>query len=1146
MHPSLARRRHIGSLVTSLLALVLAPASVVRAQTAPAAPPPDLARYDTNRNGRLDADELAQQRADEARRSAVPVQSAAGNPAEGEVVSLSPFTVTTDDRGYQASNTLSGTRLNTKLEDLGASITVVTKQQMIDTAVLDLNDVFLYEASTEGTGNYTQFTPNRNGGIIDGVANDPARANRIRGIGSPISGSGVNVAIGNFSSNSRIPMDTYNLDSVEISRGPNSNLFGLGAAAGTVNLVPSQANVTRNAASTSFRFDDASGHRVSLDVNRQILANRLAVRFAAVDESKGFERKPSSEDIRRYYGAVKYMPFRNTTLTAAFERYDNSYRRPNSLTPRDAVSEWRATGSPTWDPTTQIVSYANGRTVGPFAVTNENVLLPPGLMSGSTGYGRLTARIENGGVQYFTQNRTANNITTGTPSPFTNNSNIRYLSTGTDIMRRKANPFPLFFAPSVTDRAIYDWSSINAVAANWGEDTADTWRVEGQQILINSSSHLLATRAGWFRQEFSRTSYNIIDNTDTVLYIDINSKLLDGRANPNFLRPFIESPAPFANVNPETNDIANGDLAYQYTPKDLPRWLSWIGNQRFNAHFSRTLTDTEAYTTGQWVSSSHPWVNAANRVGGNQAAQRFYVGDSQGQNIDYGPSPIRNISGTYPLNWYNNLTRTWVTEQTTLAELGRVGTSRNRSELRTLSLTGQSYLLGDRLIATAGWRRDRRRERTSAAAAVNPATGLVEYTNYATWGAWTEDATGPLGAATRASQRGDTTTYGAVAKPVRWLNLHYNRSDSFFPQVVRYSMDLKGVLPNAKGEGEDYGISFAALNNKIFVKLNKYETREDGSRAGEIGTLGNRTFRLEGRPENNGLRDNNGFYPWALALSNRRFAAQGITPTAQQSASAVAKIMGVTDDWMSVFLAAGNGQPQTNGLSDVISRGYELEVTYNPTPNWRIKFTGAQQEAIDAAIGSEQFDYWQSRLPVWTTAKDDAGNLWWTTRPAAGGDAPETAYYNSLLSPYLFGVANVGKPRTQVREYRWSVISNYSFTEGRLKGFGVGGAVRWEDQGSIGFYGAPPSTLPGTFNGVILELDPKRPIWDPARAYYDVSASYRFRLFENKLRGSVQLNIRNLFEDGRLQAVGANPDGSIYAWRIIDPRRIILSATFDL
>ena len=70
------------------------------------------------------------------------------------------------------------------------------------------------------------------------------------------------------------------------------------------------------------------------------------------------------------------------------------------------------------------------------------------------------------------------------------------------------------------------------------------------------------------------------------------------------------------------------------------------------------------------------------------------------------------------------------------------------------------------------------------------------------------------------------------------------------------------------------------------MKLNRYEVSEKGSRAGEIGTIGNRTFRLEGRPENNGIRDNNGFYPWALNLSNSRFAAQGITPTAAQSAAA--------------------------------------------------------------------------------------------------------------------------------------------------------------------------------------------------------------------------------------------------------------------
>jgi outer membrane receptor protein involved in Fe transport len=1086
----------------------------------------------------------------------IPVTTTAGTTSSGgEVIQLSPFQVAAEaDRGYQALNTLSGTRLNSKLEDLGASITVITKQQMEDTAAIDLNDIFRYEANTEGTGNYTQFTPNRNGGVIDGVSNDPATANRIRGVGSPISGSGVNIAVGNFSSNSKIPMDPYNIDSVEISRGPNSNLFGLGAAAGTVNLVPSKANLTRDHARATARVDSEDGYRFSFDVGRVLIKDKLALRAAIVSEEKGYSRKPSGDEISRYFFAAQARPFRNTTINASFERYDNFYRRPNSLMPRDTVNEWVAGGRPTWDPTTQRVTLANGTSSGPYPVTNENNLLPIGLMAGNLGYGKTTAWIDPSGVSFFTVGRIANPITTGIPSPYTNNSNVRYLTTGTDIMRRKANPYPLFFAPSVKDKSIYDWENINFVAANYGEDTAQTFRLEGEQVFFNNANHLVAARAGWFRQEFTRESYGYIDNTDTVLYIDINSKLLDGRANPNFLRPYVEANGPFANRIPEITDTVNAGLAYQLTPTKLPRWLSWIGTQRLAAHLEQNINDRETYTYGQWISDDHAWTNRANRTAVPQIAQRFYIGDAQGQNVDYAPATLANLNGNYNLTWFNNLTGQWVNEPTAVGNLARPSTNRGRNELRTISLTAQSYFLKDRLVTTVGWRRDRRRERTSSAAAIDPGTGLVTYAPYATWGAWTDDATGPLGDATRASQRGDTKTYGVVAKPLRWLNLYYNQSDSFFPQVVRYAMDLKGVIPNAKGEGKDYGLSFTALQGKLSVKLNRYEVLESGSRAGEIGTIGNRTFRLEGRPENNGVRDNNGFYPWALNLSNSRFAAQGITPTAQQSAQAVARIMGVTDDWMTTFLAAGPGQPQTNGLSDVESKGYEVEVTYNPTRNWRIKFTGAQQVAIDAAIGPEQFNYWQERLPVWTTARGDSvpgngdglGAPYWTTVPALGGDTPETAYYNGLLSPYLFGVANVGKPRTQVRKYRWSSVTNYSFTEGPLKNFSVGGSVRWEDKASIGFYGAAPSTLPGAFNGVVLELDPNRPIFDKARAYFDMSIGYRFRLFNDKVRTNVQLNVRDIFEDGRLQPVGANPDGSVYAYRIIEPRRFILSASFDL
>ena len=78
---------------------------------------------------------------------------------EDKAIELSPFQVTSSrNDGYRATATMSGTRLKTNLDDLAASISVVTKQQLEDTASVDINDIFKYELSTEGTSQWTDFT----------------------------------------------------------------------------------------------------------------------------------------------------------------------------------------------------------------------------------------------------------------------------------------------------------------------------------------------------------------------------------------------------------------------------------------------------------------------------------------------------------------------------------------------------------------------------------------------------------------------------------------------------------------------------------------------------------------------------------------------------------------------------------------------------------------------------------------------------------------------------------------------------------------------------------------------------------------------------------------------------------------------------
>lgn len=43
----------------------------------------------------------------------------------------------------------------------------------------------------------------------------------------------------------------------------------------------------------------------------------------------------------------------------------------------------------------------------------------------------------------------------------------------------------------------------------------------------------------------------------------------------------------------------------------------------------------------------------------------------------------------------------------------------------------------------------------------------------------------------------------------------------------------------------------------------------------------------------------------------------------------------------------------------------------------------------------------------------------------------------------------------------------------------------------------------------------------------------------------LQFNVRNAFENGRLQTITVNPNGHPDAFRIIDPRQFIISTTLD-
>lgn len=154
-------------------------------------------------------------------------------------------------------------------------------------------------------------------------------------------------------------------------------------------------------------------------------------------------------------------------------------------------------------------------------------------------------------------------------------------------------------------------------------------------------------------------------------------------------------------------------------------------------------------------------------------------------------------------------------------------------------------------------------------------------------------------------------------------------------------------------------------------------------------------------------------------------------------------------------------------------------------------------------------------------------------------------YYNGVYKPeYDIPKSLEGQVTAGQREYRASFLTNYAFTHGLLKGFALGGAQRWEDKAIIGYYGKA-SGADAANPGKIDMIDVNRPKHDNGQWYTDLWISYTRRIFNEKVRMKLQLNVGNVFEGGELRVVAINYDGSPSSYRIIDPRTFILTATFD-
>lgn len=269
--------------------------------------------------------------------AAVPDATAA---ATASLVELSPFEVRAeDDSGYQAANTTSGSRLNSRLKDTPAAVSPFTKEFLADIGATDLESMLAYatnvEREVEDSTNGFNNPPGR-----DSTGNDFRF--RVRGVAGS---SSVNYA------QSAVPVDLYNIERAEMTSGPNSILFGLGAPGGTVALSSKFAQLRRTTTAAKSVVGSWDYFRHELDHNHVLIRGKLGLRLLGLyQDAKGWRQWDLNEQ-RRLTGAFSYQPFAKTVIRGSYQGGKSANNTSLPWNAADSVTSWLAAGRPAADGT---------------------------------------------------------------------------------------------------------------------------------------------------------------------------------------------------------------------------------------------------------------------------------------------------------------------------------------------------------------------------------------------------------------------------------------------------------------------------------------------------------------------------------------------------------------------------------------------------------------------------------------------------------------------------------------------------------------------------------------------------------------------------------------------------------------------------
>ncbi len=230
---------------------------------------------------------------------AVPATTAPANAAakSEEAITLSVFTVTDDkDTGYGTLQTTSGMRTVQDLKNLANSISIMNSQFIEDLGLTTMEEMSTWMVSGESNPDPNATVQSRV--ILRGIPNAYALRNGWIWYS---------------------PMDSFSTDRVEELRGPNAFLYGEADVGGAQNQITKRGLFNREITRARLMLGSYDTRRVELDLNRRLVKDKLAARFAAVSHRSESWIDNVERDFRGLYGAVTYRPFKSTTVSVMAE-----------------------------------------------------------------------------------------------------------------------------------------------------------------------------------------------------------------------------------------------------------------------------------------------------------------------------------------------------------------------------------------------------------------------------------------------------------------------------------------------------------------------------------------------------------------------------------------------------------------------------------------------------------------------------------------------------------------------------------------------------------------------------------------------------------------------------------------------------------